>query len=289
LGHQAILKQLKAIARDRALDPTVITFEPQPQEYFQPERAPARLTRWREKFELLEVQGMAQMICLRFDAALASLSAKAFVEQVLVRGLNVKCLVAGDDFRFGKGREGDQALLKALGAEYGFQVVRAQTHRLNGRRVSSTWVREVLAAGEMERARRLLGRYYSISGRVVHGDKQGHRLGFATANIDLRRGQSPVQGIFAARVFELAAEGLAAVTYVGSRSAVGGKRRVLEAHVFDFEQDCYGAHVRVELIKKLRDDQHFDSFEALKRQIALDAECARSVLAKRRRLSTDRV
>lgn len=289
LGHQAVLKQLGQIARDRAMPPTVITFEPQPQEYFQPQSAPARLTRWREKFELLRAYGIVQLVCLRFDAQLASLSAKAFVEQVLVQGLNIRCLVVGDDFRFGRGRQGDYALLRVLAADYKYQVVRAETYSLDGERVSSTWVREALAAGDMERARQLLGRYYSISGRVVHGDKRGRLLGFATVNIDLHRRQSPLAGIFVARVFGLASQGLPAVAYVGSRPVIGGNQTLLEAHIFDFQQDCYGAHVRVEFIKKLRDDQQFDSFEALKRQIALDAECARAILARRRLSTTDLV
>jgi riboflavin kinase/FMN adenylyltransferase len=278
LGHQAVLKQLKRVAVSLALPRTVITFEPHSQEYFQPDLAPSRLTRWREKFELLRAHGIDRMVCLRFDARLASLSARGFVEQVLVNGLGVRYLVVGDDFRFGKGREGDYAMLRVLAMEYGFNVVRAETFSMRGERVSSTRVRLALAQGDLETARRLLGRHYSISGRIVHGDKRGRTLGFATANINLHRKEPPVKGIFVVRVLGLAERELPGVAYIGSRPIISGRHNLLEVHIFDFDQECYGRYVRVELIKKLRDDKKFESFEVLKRQIAVDAECAKKVL-----------
>jgi riboflavin kinase / FMN adenylyltransferase len=277
-GHQTVLRQLQDIATKRALPKLVITFEPHAQEYFRPDKAPPRLTRWREKFELLRAHGIDQMVCLRFDEHLAALPARAFIEQVLVAGLKAACLVVGDDFRFGRGREGDYALLEAMATVYGFEVVRAETYTQNGERVSSTAVRRALGAGDLERARQLLGRYYSISGRIGHGDKRGRALGFATANIDLHRRQSPLRGIFVARVFGIANTGLPAVAYIGSHSCMKGTRNPLEVHIFDFARECYGIRVRVEFIKKLRDDKYFDSIEALKHQIAADAERARAIL-----------
>jgi riboflavin kinase/FMN adenylyltransferase len=279
-GHQAVLAQLRRISAELALPVTVIVFEPQPQEFFQPDNVPPRITRWREKFEVLCGYGMDRMVCLRFDAQLAALSPRAFVETVLAQGLGVRHLVMGEDFRFGKGRAGDYALLETLGKEFGFHVDRAETFFLDGKRVSSTWLRQVLAEGDFETARRLLGRPYSLSGRVAHGAKRGRELGFATANIDLHRRQSPLSGIFAAKVQGLADEKLDCVAYIGSRPAVGGGRVLLEVHVFDYDEECYGRHVHVDFMKKLREDRNFDSLEALQRQIALDVAQAREALKK---------
>jgi len=278
LGHQAVCSEIKRVGERLGLATAVIVFEPQPQEYFQPDAAPPRLTRLREKYELLKAREIDLFVCLRFDQAFAELPAQAFVKQILVSGLGVRSLVAGDDFRFGKGREGDYGMLVALGSRYGFNVVQPPVFKIAGERVSSTQVRRALAEGDMPRARRLLGRGYAIRGRIARGQKRGHAFGFATANIELRRNRSPLRGIFAARVSGLGRTPLPGVAYLGSKPALGGTRDLLEVHIFDFSQDCYGKDVAVEFVAKLRDDRCFDSVEALTHQIALDAEQARRLL-----------
>jgi len=279
-GHQAVLMQLKQASADLALPLMVIVFEPQPQEFFQPNNAPPRLMLWREKYEAFRAEGVDGMVCLRFDARLASLSPRVFVEEVLVRGLGVRHLTVGEDFRFGKGRTGNYALLEVMGEEFGFKVSRAETFCIDGERVSSTRVRQALAKGDFEAAQRLLGRRYSLGGRVVHGAKQGRTLGFATANINLYRREPPLQGIFAVRVDGLTDGKLDGVSYIGARRITGRSQSLLEVHVFDYKKDCYGRHIHVEFIEKLRNDQQFDSLEALKQQIAQDAKHARQVLRK---------
>jgi riboflavin kinase/FMN adenylyltransferase len=272
--------QLKQASADLALPLVVIVFEPQPQEFFQPNGAPPRLMLWREKYEAFRAEGVDGMVCLRFDARLASLSPRAFVEEVLVRGLGVRHLAVGEDFRFGKGRTGNYALLEVMGEEFGFKVRRAETFCIDGERVSSTRVRQALAKGDFETAQRLLGRRYSLGGRVVHGSKQGRTLGFATANINLYRREPPLQGIFAVQIDGLTDGKLDGVSYIGARHITGRAQSLLEVHVLDYNEDCYGRHIHVEFIEKLRNDRQFDSLEALKLQIAQDAEYARHVLGK---------
>jgi riboflavin kinase/FMN adenylyltransferase len=277
LGHQAVLAQLKEAAARLGLPTVVILFEPQPQEFFQGPNAPVRLTRWREKFERLDAIGVDRMFCLRFDARLAALSATAFIEEVLVMGLRIRHLVVGDDFRFGKGRTGDYALLETMAGKLGFDLARTRSCCIDGERVSSSRVRQALADGDLDLAQKLLGRPYSLGGRVAHGNKRGRTIGFATANIELRRHKPPLRGIFAAQVLGLSPAYRPAVAYIGPRPVLNGERDILEVHLFDYDGDCYGRYLRVELLTKLRDDKAFDSFEALKQQIALDAERARQV------------
>ncbi len=275
LGHQAIIAQLKEAAISHALPAVVVTFEPLPQEYFMSEKAPARVLRLREKIESLREQDIDRMVCLRFDTSLANLSPEEFVKKILVEGLAVRYLVVGDDFRFGKDRKGDFSTLKTLGKQYGFDVVYTATCEIEGRRVSSTWLRDTLAAGDLELAHRLLGRHYSISGRIVHGDKRGHKLGFPTANVDMHRLISPVAGIFATKVHGLDDNALDAVTSIGTRPMFGGKVMILEAHLLNFDDDVYGKYVRVELLKQLRKEQTFATVEELKEQIKDDVENVR--------------
>jgi len=279
LGHQALLLQLRDVARQVGAVPAVVIFEPQPREYFDPERVPARLTRLREKLALLQEQGVQRVLCLRFDAALAALDADTFVDALLVHGLGARAVIIGDDFRFGRDRRGDLHLLQAIGARQGFPGERAATFIVDGERVSSSRVRAALHAGDMAAARRLLGRHYWMSGRVAHGDKRGRQIGYPTLNIDLHRARTPIDGIFAARVHGLAPRPLDAMAYIGTRPVVQGEHKRLEVHVFDFAQDCYGRYVRVEFVRKLRDDQNFESLEALKVQMHEDALQARAALA----------
>ncbi len=275
LGHQAVLRQLRKRADERVLPVTVLVFEPQPMEFFDPENAPARLTRWREKYQLLRDHGVDRMICLRFNADLASKAAEDFVIDLLVKKVGVRHLVIGDDFRFGTDRKGDYDLLCTLGRGHGFTVEQSETFTLDGERVSSSRIREALKRGDLAQAARLLGRHYSISGRVVHGNKQGKAFGYPTANIELRRMKTALQGIFVANVEVETGSSHPSVAYIGSKPTVGGTRTLLEVHLFDFEADLYRQYIKVEFLQKLRDDKRFDSFEELKAQIESDAARAR--------------
>jgi len=279
LGHQAVLAQLVAQGRERRLPVTLITFEPQPREYFMPQSAPPRLTRLREKLEVLRHCQVDRVVCLRFNAYLAGLTAGAFIQRILLDGLDVKYLVVGDDFRFGKERSGNYSLLEQAGEMHGFPVVKMQTFNVGGHRVSSTRVRAALQGGDLGFAESLLGRPFWMSGRVAHGDKRGRTIGFPTANIYLHRNAVPVNGVFAVEMRGIENTPLAGVANVGTRPTVGGTRALLEVHLFDFDRDIYGRHVQVSFLKKLREERKYDSFELLKRQIQLDAEQARAFFA----------
>lgn len=279
LGHQAILRQLQGAARRELLPAVVIVFEPQPQEYFRAAQAPARLTRLREKYEILRTLQIDCLVCLRFDQRLAELSAERFVEEIVVGRLGVRYLVVGDDFRFGHQRRGDFRLLCELGERCGFAVERADTFEVDGARVSSTRVRDALESGDLDQARRLLGRDYGISGRVMHGDKRGMSLGFPTINIRLQRRACALEGVFAVRVKGLAAARLPGAAYVGGRPTFDPGPPLLEVFIFDFDQECYGRTIHVEFISKLRTDHRFDSLESLRQQIAEDVSRARKILA----------
>jgi len=275
LGHQEVLGQLAERAGGLGLPTTLITFEPQPLEYFAPERAPARLTRLREKLQALWRFSVDRVLLLPFNRQLAEKTAAEFIQQILVDGLAVKYLVVGDDFRFGRGREGDFDTLVSAGAQHGFQVVNMHTYSVDGERVSSTRVREALNRGDMRAAERLLGRHYRMSGRVRHGDRLGRELGFPTANIWLHRQVTPLEGIFAVEVFGLEREPLAAVASIGNRPTVDGTRTILEVYIFDFDAEIYGRYLQVSFLHKLRDQLKFDSLEALREQIARDVQDTR--------------
>lgn len=280
LGHQSLLMELQELSRRHALPSAAILFEPQPREFFQGKTAPARLTRLREKLTLLARTDLNRVLCLRFDEALAAMPAEVFVRRVLIEGVGAGAVLIGDDFRFGHDRTGDLALLGRMGARGGFEARQAASFAFEGGRVSSSRVREVLAAGDMEAARRLLGRYYSMEGRVVHGEKRGRDIGYPTMNIDLHRRKSAIHGIFAARVHGLGAQPHSGMAYVGNRPAFGGTETLLEVHLFDFDRHCYGAHVRVECVRKLREDMWFGSFAELRAQLDLDAVNAKRALAE---------
>lgn len=275
-GHVALVRRLVDAASRLQLTPAVLTFEPHPREFFAPESAPARLTTLREKLELLAELGVSQAMVCPFNHAFSALSAEAFVAQVLVQGLQVRHVIIGDDFRFGKGRSGDFELLRSSGQRFGFTVEAMQSVLLDGERVSSSAVRRALAAGDMERAAMLLGRPYIIDGRVAHGDKFGRQLGFATANIRIKHNPLPMTGVFAVEVSGLGEAALPGVANLGIRPTVGGTRPLLEVHLFDFDRDIYGRHISVRFVHKLRNEQRFSNFEALKAQIAADAAAARA-------------
>ncbi|HWS03529.1 MAG TPA: bifunctional riboflavin kinase/FAD synthetase [Gammaproteobacteria bacterium] len=281
LGHQAVLGQLAERAAALHLPTTAIIFEPQPQEFFAPEQAPPRLTRLREKLVALRRFSVDRVLCLRFNRALAGLSAEQFVQQVLIDGLGVRYLVVGDDFHFGKDRAGNFEFLTRAGERAGFQVAHMHSFELNAERVSSTRVRAALRAGDLHAAEQMLGRGYRMLGRVAHGDKRGRTIGFPTANLFLHRYSTPVQGVFAVELYGLESEPHYGVANVGTRPTVDGTRSLLEVHLFDFAGDIYGRQVAVEFVHKIRAEKRFDSFPELKAQIEQDAQQARTYFAER--------
>ncbi len=278
LGHQQVIRQLTEKATELELPSIVVTFEPQPPEYFSEETAPSRLTRFREKFQALSKFSVNYLFYLRFDAAMVALSAEEFVQKVLIDGLNVRYLVVGDDFRFGYRRQGDFALLKSMGEKSGFQVVQMNCFNMEQQRVSSTRIRRALIQGDLTTAEELLGRPYRISGRVAHGDKLGRTLGFPTANIHLHRKTTPLSGIYAVEVFGLKKEPVIGAASIGTRPTVGGKQYLLEIHLLDFSEDIYGHYVDVDFKYKLREELHFESIEILKQQIKKDVADVRQLM-----------
>lgn len=281
LGHQAVLAQVKAQALARGVPATVMTFEPQPQELFQPDKAPARLTNFREKHMALREQGIDRHIVIEFNRKFSNLPAREFIERVLVEMLGVQFLVVGDDFRFGHGREGDFAMLQRAGAELGFEVVDTQSYRQQQQRVSSTAIRQCLSDGDFTQAAAMLGRPYAFEGRVVHGEKKGRTIGFPTANIQLKRLRSPLQGVFAVQVQTNDGKMHAGVANIGRRPTLNGERVQLEVHLFDFAGDLYGQQLRVVPTHFIRAEQKFADFAQLQQQIAADAEKAKAILAIR--------
>ena len=275
-GHRALLARLTGLAKQAGLPAAVMTFEPNPREFFAPQSAPARLASLREKLQLLAECGVDQAYVCAFNKRFAALTADAFVERI-VRGLGVRHLMIGDDFRFGKGRTGDFALLQQAGKEHGFGVEAMETLVHEGERVSSSAVREALDAGDLEHAERLLGRPYCISGRVIHGQKLGRKLGYATANIQLKRLKAPLSGIFVVTVDGIGARQYEGVASLGVRPTVSASGKpTLEVYIFDFEGDLYRAHLRVNFLHKLRDEAKFDSLDALQSQIARDVADAKA-------------
>ena len=275
LGHQAVIRRLGERARALGVPSLVMLFEPQPLEYFRPDAAPARLMRLREKLAALRAQGVDRVLCVRFGARFASVSAEAFMGQVLRDALGARLVLVGHDFRFGNRRRGDIDMLRRAGPDHGFEVDTAPTFALEGERVSSTRIRAALADGDLEAAARLLGRPYRICGRVAHGDKLGRELGVPTANIRLFRRRAPLAGIFAVTLEGVEHRPLPAVASLGTRPTVGGTALLLEVHLFDFERDIYGAQVAVEFHRRIRDERRFESLDALRAQMGRDIEAAR--------------
>lgn len=275
IGHQALLGELRAEAGKRGLQTAVVIFEPHPREFFTPQQAPARLTSQREKLELFREMGVDCVHVCRFDAEFAKMSAADFIHALYER-LNARFVLIGDDFRFGSGRAGDFALMEKIGEQHGFDVRSVHSVLHDGVRVSSTGIRAALAAGQLRRAHDYLGRPYSISGRVVHGDKLGGKIGFPTANIQLKHNLPPLSGIY---VVQVHAEGLGilqGVASLGVRPTVKQDAKpVLEVHLFEFAQKIYGRHLRVEFLQKLRDEEKYPDVESLTKQIALDVAHAK--------------
>jgi riboflavin kinase/FMN adenylyltransferase len=275
LGHQAVLEQVSQKAKQLGLPSIVMTFDPQPLELFAQNNAPARLTRLRDKFVQLSKLNIERLLCVNFNRRFANQTPNEFITDLLVKRLGVKFLVVGDDFCFGKSRQGNFKMLQQAGKKYGFEVVSTQSFCLQNLRVSSTAIREALAEDDLDSAAHMLGRDYSISGRVSHGRKLGRTIGFPTANIPLKRCVSPVSGVYAVQALGLGNAPINGVANIGNRPTVNGVRQQLEVHLFDFQANLYGKQLEIVLRHKLRDEKKFESFDALKQQIELDAEAAR--------------
>ncbi|TAK48118.1 MAG: bifunctional riboflavin kinase/FAD synthetase [Betaproteobacteria bacterium] len=276
LGHRAMLERVIAQARGLGLASCVLTFEPHAREFFSPATAPARLTRLRDKLELFAAAGIDRVHVARFDARLAGVAAERFVDEVLLRGLGAAWLLVGRDFRFGAKRAGDFALLERMARERGFALEAMPDVTLDAVRVSSSAVRAALAAGELARAARLLGRRFTLSGRVAHGERLGRALGFPTANIVLRR-RPPLAGVFVVEAeLEETQARLRGAASVGRRPTVRDNALpLLEVHLLDFEAPIYGKHLRVTFLEKLRDEEKYDGLDALRAAIARDVERTR--------------
>jgi riboflavin kinase / FMN adenylyltransferase len=277
LGHQALLGRLRERAEASGRPSVVVTFEPLPREYLQPQQPPARLTSLRERWRILEPMPLDYLCLLRFDGALRNLSAGEFA-RLLARELGAESVVVGHDFRFGKNGEATAPVLAEAGRELGFEVEVLPAVTLAGERISSSGVRAALAASDFARAAAWLGRPWSMRARVRAGQRLGRNLGFPTANLPLERRRAPVAGVFAVRVHGIAAQGLPGVASLGTRPTVAGNEALLEAHVFDFDADLYGREIGVEFVAKLREEAYFASLEALSAQMQLDAAQARSIL-----------
>ncbi len=278
LGHEAIVEHLAARGRQHALPTAVLTFEPNPREFFDPANAPARLMRLRDKAARLAELGIDRLILLKFDDRLRSWDGTAFVERVLVEALGVRHVVIGSAFRFGKGRSGTVDLLRQLGLRHGYEVDEVGAVQVGDERVSSTRIRAALAAGDLATARLLLGRDYRMTGRVMEGRRLGRTLGYATANLRLHRRVSPLSGVFAVRVEGAAATPWPGVASVGTRPTVGGGEVLLEVHLFDWQGDLYGRYLGVDFVSKLREESKFENLDALVMQMHDDARAARALL-----------
>lgn len=283
LGHQQLLRRVVDIAAETQLPAIAMSFEPMPKEFFLRDKPPARLMRFREKYEALAERNIRLFFCPRFDASMRDISASSFIRQILVHGLNTRHLVVGDDFRFARRREGSLDDLQRVGPALDLSVEQVPSVIVDGIRVSSTAIREALAAGEVARATALLGRPYRMSGRIVRGRRVGRTLGYPTANVDLRRRQSAVMGIFAVRVHGLPEGPADGVASVGTRPTFDLTKPLLEVHLFDFDRDIYGEYIHVDFVEHLRNEEKFGSIDDLVAQMRLDEENARSALAGARR------
>jgi riboflavin kinase/FMN adenylyltransferase len=278
-GHQALVDRCRLLAGDRDAV-AVVTFEPLPGAFFRPDHSPARLSSVYRKLELLHCLGVDITWLMRFDNSLAVLTARQFTEQVLFHGLNARYVVVGEDFRFGSGREGDVALLEALGNEFGFEVETVPAVLADGARISSSGIRKKLAAGDFRSAARWLGQPYRMEGHVVKGARLGRKLGYPTANLRIRSEPSPLGGVLAVWSRVSGGRWRPAVTNLGRRPAVGGREPLLEVHFFDWDKDLYGQRLEVQFVAKLRDELNFDSIDSLVAQMKRDEQQARSILAE---------
>lgn len=279
IGHQAILEQVKERARHYGLPSVVMMFEPQPREFFSREQAPARLMRIREKVDALLGEGIDRIVCLQFNRAMRSFTAQRFIDEALIQGVGIRSLVVGDDFHFGCDRRGDFDMLEQIGAGAGFEVVETQTIMVDGERVSSTRIRGELEAGRFAFAESLLGKPFSIAGKVAYGQQVGRTLGVPTANVNLHRYRAPLRGVFAVEVL-LGSARIPGVANVGVRPTLGDLiKPVLEVHLLDWSGDIYGRRIAVEFKKKLREEKKFITLDELVGNINKDIKAARNYFA----------
>lgn len=281
LGHREVIKKLANRGRSMDYPVVVMIFEPQPLEYFLGDNAPSRLMRLREKVTAFAEQPIDHLLIVRFNRDLANCEAEQFINDVLIKKLNVKHLVIGDDFHFGKARRGNFSMLKEKGKQLGFSVEDTGSFHKSGLRVSSTLIRDALGAGNLDLAAQLLGQHYSVCGRVSHGEKRGRTLGFPTANIQLLRKNTPINGVFAVTMTGIDDLEIQGIANVGTRPTFNGDSKViLETHLFDFDQDIYGRYVEVHFKQKIRDEMNFQSLNQLKAQIEIDVAKTRKIFAE---------
>lgn len=276
LGHKAVLAKLIAKAKQQQLPACVMLFEPQPLELFAADAAPARLSRFREKYTALAALGVDRLICVNFNLAFAAQQPELFIQELLLKQLGVAHLIVGDDFCFGKNRRGNFSMLKQAAAQYQFGLTNTSSLVLGEQRISSTLIREALQQDKLSLAAAMLGRPFSLTGRVRHGRKLGRNLGFPTANVFLYRRKLPVAGVYAIKAKTIYGE-FTGVANIGNRPTVQGKRQQLEAHLFNFKADIYGSQIEVQLIAKIRDERRFADLTALKQQIAADVVAAKHI------------
>jgi len=281
LGHQAVLGHLKSKANDMGLPSTVIVFEPLPREYFRPLEAPPRITNFRERLTFLAGTGVDRVLVLKFDESLRAMSAEQFIRRVFVDGLGAEYIALGGGLRFGNSREGDFAFAQAMSEKFGYEVHQTSTIELSGERVSSTRIRETLAEGGFQEAALLLGRPYTMTGRVEHGKKLGRELGSPTANIRIGRIRSPLAGVYVVLATGAGLDGVPGVANVGTRPTFNDSLQAnLEVHILDVDGDFYGQRLTVEFLCKLREEKKYESLEALKTGIAADVKQARAWLSE---------
>lgn len=281
LGHQAMFAATRKMADKHKLPATVVSFEPLPHEYFSAADAPPRLHGLRDRILSIEAQNMDRLLLLQFDEHLSGMPAEEFIRQILVDRVRARHIVVGDDFRFGHQRAGNANTLMQLADSLQYSIEQSETCELGNERVSSTRIREHLAAGRLDEAAALLGRHYRISGRVVHGEKVGRQLGFPTANVALGKHRPPLRGVFAVwATHSESGERFAAVANLGERPTVGGRKLLLEVHALDASPDWYGHHLAIDFIAQLRSEKRFASLDELKSQIALDADEARQIMTR---------
>jgi len=282
LGHRTVIRKLAERGKTLGLPVVIMIFEPQPLEYFLKDNEPSRLMRLREKVIQFAKLPVDHLLIVKFNRYFANYDAEQFIDDILIKKLNVKHLVIGDDFHFGKARRGNFALLKEKGKAYGFSVEDTGSYQSEGLRVSSTLIRDALSAGDLAQAERLLGHCYSVCGRVAHGDKRGRTIGYPTANIKMFRKNTPINGVFAVTMTGIDGLEFEGIANVGTRPTVNGDSRViLETHLFDFDKEIYGRYVEVHFKQKIRNEMRFPSMEQLKAQIVKDVAEAKILLQKR--------
>ncbi len=278
LGHQVVINHLAEKGRELGLPVNLLVFEPQPLEYFLGDNAPSRLTRLRGKVLPLTKLPIDDLIVMKFDRQLANCDPELFISDFLIHVLNIKYLVVGDDFHFGKARRGNFHLLKEKGAELGFEVEDTASYQIDHQRVSSTLIRDALDTGDLDRAACLLGRAYSVCGRVLHGEKRGRKLGYPTANIAMNRKNTPIEGVFAVIMTGIGNSTYQGIANVGIRPTFEAKSKViLEAHLFEFDQEIYGSYVEIHFLEKIRDEIAFKSLDELVTQIERDIAQAKII------------